>query len=101
MGNTLSVRVRTIRETTLCVLGTYCCMWSEVYTFIFHFRKTLSLSLSPSSYNGKVEHYRVQRNEKNWVTVDDEEFFENLVKLVEVRLIHTHAHTQPAILKYF
>ncbi|XP_003386644.1 PREDICTED: tyrosine-protein kinase CSK-like [Amphimedon queenslandica] len=34
-------------------------------------------------YDGKVEHYRVRRNEKNWVTVDDEEYFENLVSLVE------------------
>ena len=36
------------------------------------------------SYDGKVEHYRVRRNEQGLVTVDDEEFFENLLKLVEV-----------------
>ena len=35
------------------------------------------------SFEKKVEHYRVLlRN--NRVTVDEEEFFENLVKLVEV-----------------
>lgn len=39
------------------------------------------------SYDGKVEHYRVRRDGRNWVTVDDEEYFENLVKLVEVRLV--------------
>ena len=39
----------------------------------------------PSSYGTKVEHYRVRRNDSNWVTVDDEEYFENLVKLVEVQ----------------
>ncbi len=36
-------------------------------------------------YEHKVEHYRVRRNKKNFVTVDDEEYFENLFKLVEVR----------------
>lgn len=34
-------------------------------------------------YERKVEHYRVRRNHKNFVTVDDEEYFENLFKLVE------------------
>ena len=29
-------------------------------------------------------HYRVWRDDRNWVTVDEEEYFENLVKLVEV-----------------
>ena len=38
----------------------------------------------PVSYDNKVEHYRVMRDKKNWVTVDDEEYFENLFKLVEV-----------------
>ncbi len=37
-------------------------------------------------YEQKVEHYRVRRNKKNMVTVDDEEYFENLFKLVEVSL---------------
>ena len=37
------------------------------------------------SYDEKVEHYRVRRDHRGWVTVDDEEYFENLVKLVEVR----------------
>lgn len=37
------------------------------------------------SYENKVEHYRVRRNEACEVTVDDEEFFENLLKLVEVK----------------
>ena len=35
------------------------------------------------SYDTKIEHYRVIKK-KNLVTVDDEEFFENLFKLVEV-----------------
>ena len=36
------------------------------------------------SYEMKIKHYRVRRNENSWVTVDDEDYFENLVKLVEV-----------------
>jgi len=36
------------------------------------------------SFGNKVEHYRVMRDDRNWVTVDDEEYFENLFKLVEV-----------------
>lgn len=32
----------------------------------------------------KVEHYRLRRNDKSCVTVDDEEYFENLIKFVEV-----------------
>ena len=32
-----------------------------------------------------MEHYRVRRDQRTWVTVDDEEYFENLFKLVEVR----------------
>ena len=38
-------------------------------------------------YDKKVEHYRVRRDERTWVTVDDEEYFENLFKLVEVKLL--------------
>lgn len=34
-------------------------------------------------YDRKVEHYRVRRDDRAWVTVDDEEYFENLFKLVE------------------
>ena len=34
-------------------------------------------------YQGKVEHYRVIFKD-NRVTIDEEEFFENLTKLVEV-----------------
>lgn len=34
-------------------------------------------------YQGKVEHYRVKYKD-NQLTIDDEEFFENLAKLVEV-----------------
>lgn len=37
------------------------------------------------SYMGKVEHYRVQRDMTGSLTVDDEQHFENLAKLVEVR----------------
>ena len=39
----------------------------------------------PSYSNGtKVVHYRIRRNDCSWVTVDDEKFFENLGKLVQV-----------------
>lgn len=38
------------------------------------------------SFDNKVEHYRVILN-NNRVTVDEEEYFENLVKLVEVSVI--------------
>lgn len=34
------------------------------------------------SYDHKVEHYRVRRNDAGRVTVDDEEYFDNLLKLV-------------------
>ena len=37
------------------------------------------------SYNGKVENYRVQRNEKDMVTVDGDDYFDDLIELVEVR----------------
>ena len=41
----------------------------------------------PTYSNGtKVVHYRIRRDDNSWVTVDDEEFFENLVKLVEVAM---------------
>ena len=36
------------------------------------------------SYFGKVEYYRIARDNRNYVTVDEEEYFENLVKLIEV-----------------
>eukprot|EP00731_Ephydatia_muelleri_P016536 Em0009g960a len=35
------------------------------------------------SYNGKVENYRVQRNEKDMVTVDGDDYFDDLIELVE------------------
>ena len=40
-----------------------------------------------SSYDCKIEHYRVRKDDRGWVTVDDEEYFENLVKLVEVSIV--------------
>ena len=40
-----------------------------------------------TSYENKVEHYRVRKNDKGRVTVDDEEYFDNLFKLVEVSLL--------------
>ena len=46
---------------------------------------TSILCMCTNSYEDKVEHYRVRRDERSWVTVDDEEYFENLFKLVEVR----------------
>ena len=33
-----------------------------------------------------MEHYRVRRDKKGWVAVEDEEYFENLANLVEVRI---------------
>ena len=42
------------------------------------------------SYQSKVEHYQIQRDKRDWVSVDGEEYFENLVKLVEVRLGYFH-----------
>jgi len=38
------------------------------------------------SCEDKVEHYRVRRDERGWVAVDNEEYFENLVNLVKVRI---------------
>lgn len=65
------------------------------YTHHTHTIHTLSLSLSYCSYDDKVEHYRVRRNKKGHVTVDDEEFFENLFKLVEVcQHVFTHTHAR-------
>ena len=39
---------------------------------------------TPHSYDNRVENYRVRRNDKGLVTVDDDEYFDNLIKLVEV-----------------
>ena len=39
---------------------------------------------SLSRYLGKVEHYRIIRDDKDYVSADGEEFFENLIQLVEV-----------------
>ena len=36
------------------------------------------------SCDHQVQHYQIQRNDRDWVTADGEEYFENLVKLVEV-----------------
>lgn len=33
-----------------------------------------------------MEHYRVWRDKRGWVAVDDGEYFENLAKLVKVRI---------------
>ena len=52
---------------------------------VFSFLFSVSLSLS---FEGAVEHYRVCRR-NNLLTVDQEEYFENLTKLVEVG-IHIH-----------
>ena len=47
----------------------------------------LTCSLTPSySYGDELQNYRIRRNDKGWVTVDEEEYFENLVKLVEVHI---------------
>jgi c-src tyrosine kinase len=34
-------------------------------------------------FKGKVEHYQIMKDSKEWVSADGEEYFENLVKLVE------------------
>ena len=47
-----------------------------------------------NSYEDKVEHYRVRRDERTWVTVDDDQFFENLFKLVEVSRCGVYLSTQ-------
>ena len=48
-----------------------------------------------------MEHYRVRKNKKDKVTVDDEEYFFNLVTLVQVSTSHHHTltpspHTLPS-----
>jgi len=50
------------------------------------------------SFENKVEHYRVILK-NNRVTVDEEEYFENLVKLVEVSI--TDIISQYFALSYF
>lgn len=40
-------------------------------------------------FESKVEHYRVKYKEAH-LTIDDEEFFENLAQLVEVRPIYMY-----------
>ena len=37
-----------------------------------------------ASFDSKVDHYRVRYTPDNKLTVDDEVFFENLTKLVQV-----------------
>ena len=61
----------------LCVFGA--CYLYECFT--------LSIACS---YDGKVENYRVQKNEKGLVTVDDDGYFDNLIELVEVRYRYVH-----------
>ena len=55
---------------TYHILTTYSSMFVVLLLFFY-------------SYDTKIEHYRVIKK-NNLVTVDDEEFFENLFKLVEV-----------------
>lgn len=50
-------------------------------------RLLLASSMFVCSFDNKVEHYRVIKK-NNRVTVDEEEYFENLVKLVEVSNHH-------------
>lgn len=38
----------------------------------------------PTSTGSKIDHYRVRYTDDNKLTVDDETFFENLTKLVQV-----------------
>ncbi len=39
-----------------------------------------------SRCEGEVKHYRVWRDDRAWVTVDHVDYFENLFKLVEVKI---------------
>lgn len=71
----LSEKVLLIREITPCVCG----RWQLTTPFC-----KADDYVTLHSYDGKVEHYRVRRNKKEWVTVDDEEYFETLFTLVEV-----------------
>ena len=47
-------------------------------------KKRLTFCLFVTSFEGKIEYYRIQQNDYDWVSVDGEEHFENLVELVEV-----------------
>ena len=44
----------------------------------------ISLKMLSNSTSTKVEHYRVRYTDDNKLTVDDDTYFENLTKLVEV-----------------
>lgn len=44
------------------------------------------------SWEGKVEHYRIIVRD-NKLTIDEEAFFDNLIKLVEVNTTRWHLHT--------
>ena len=46
------------------------------YTLICHL-------FNPHRHDGEVEHYHVHKDQRDWFTVDDEKYFENLVKLIE------------------
>ena len=48
------------------------------------------ICITPCSYDNKVENYRVRRNDKAQVTVDDDEYFDNLIKLVEVSIVNNY-----------
>jgi len=48
-------------------------------------------------FQNKVEHYRVKYKD-NQLTIDDEEFFENLAQLVEVSIFFFHIWTSPLFL---
>ena len=63
----------------MCSAGIY--VWLAVYMCVLVWDFIWS---TPCSYDGKVENYRVRRNDKGLVTVDDDEYFDNPVELVEV-----------------
>ena len=63
----------------------YMCVCVRVCVLAGVLFSDLSFILTSSySYAGRMECYRLRRNDMSWVTVDDEKNFENLVKLVEV-----------------
>ena len=68
-----------------------CLVWGRGVVLWVHLCVCVNIALgyviciTPCSYDNKVENYRVRRNDKGLVTVDDDEYFDNLIVLVEVR----------------
>ena len=73
------ILLEAITQMPLAVLSVpadaYACIWVCVF-----------ICGTSYSYDNRVENYRVRRNDKGLVTVDDDEYFDNLIKLVEVSI---------------